>query len=164
MKSVIVPIALAIASAPSFGDTFSPSDFVKHAVRGDVSEIRLGELAEQKAESQSVRQFGSMLREDHTKAQSQAEQLAQRMHVKVNPEPTAAAKKEMDKLQQLDGKKFDREFLNYMIEDHQKDIAEFKEASNSDNSRVAQMARQTLPVLRKHLQTAERAKKELRDQ
>jgi putative membrane protein len=164
MKVLLMPVTIAVvtASLPSFADAPSPADFVKHAIRGDISEIRLGELAEQKAQSQTVRQFGSLLREDHTKAQAQAEQLANNLHVKVQAEPTAGAKKEMDKLKGLEGQKFDREFLNYMIEDHQKDISEFKEAVHSDNSRIAQMARETLPVLRKHLQTAEQAKKELK--
>ena len=52
---------------------------------------------------------------------------------------------------------FDREFANYMVQDHKNDIVGFREARRPRaHGQAADLARRTtLPVLRKHLATAE---------
>ena len=61
----------------------------------------------------------------------------------------------MAKLQQLSGRDFDHEFIRVMVEDHQKDIAEFKKEAGEGHGPVEQLAAQTLPTLEKHLQMAQ---------
>ena len=56
-------IAFAIIAAPDMAlaqDT-PESKFLIDAVRGDLAEVKLGELAEQKGQSEGVREFGTML-------------------------------------------------------------------------------------------------------
>ena len=65
------------------------------------------------------------------------------------------ARAEYAKLQHLSGRAFDREVRRYMIDDHRKDISEFKEQAQSGDRRTAELARMQLPVLRKHLRIAE---------
>jgi putative membrane protein len=66
------------------------------------------------------------------------------------------AQREYDKLQHLSGREFDREFLRYMVDDHREDIRDFREQAAAGNHEVSQMAKEQLPTLEKHLQTAER--------
>jgi putative membrane protein len=47
-----------------------------------------------------------------------------------------------------------------MVEDHQKDIAEFKKEAGSGHGPAQQLATQTLPTLEKHLQIAKSLKAE----
>jgi putative membrane protein len=47
-----------------------------------------------------------------------------------------------------------------MVEDHQKDIAEFKKEAGSGQGPVPQLAAQTLPTLEKHLRIAQSLKTE----
>ena len=47
-----------------------------------------------------------------------------------------------------------------MVADHKKDISEYKRESAKRNSLVADLATQTLPTLQKHLDAAEKARKE----
>jgi putative membrane protein len=54
----------------------------------------------------------------------------------------------------MSGPAFDREFVRYMIEDHRKDIHAF-EATKVGLRPDGELARQTLPALRKHLEMAE---------
>jgi putative membrane protein len=58
-------------------------------------------------------------------------------------------------LKLLSGESFDRSFAKSMVKDHQDDIKEFqKEASKNDPA--GQLAKETLPTLRKHLHAAQR--------
>jgi putative membrane protein len=70
------------------------------------------------------------------------------------------AQAEQRKLQRLRGAAFDTEFVDYMIQDHRKDISDFrKEASSSDPADIRALARQTIPALLKHLEIAQSLRK-----
>jgi putative membrane protein len=50
------------------------------------------------------------------------------------------------------GKDFDKEYVSMMLDDHKKDIAEFRKcADNCSDSTIKSFAYNTLPVLEKHL-------------
>lgn len=55
--------SLGVASAQDDAD----AKFLIDAVRGDLAEVKLGELAEQRGQSEGVRAFGKMLVEDYSK-------------------------------------------------------------------------------------------------
>jgi len=62
----------------------------------------------------------------------------------------------MGKLANLTGADFDRQFVKMQVRDHEKDIKEFEKAANDSkmSSEVRNLAQQTLPTLREHLQMA----------
>ena len=144
--------AITMGSAPALADT---SEFLTKAIKGDNSETKLGALAASRGHSRAVRNFGMMLVRDHRKAKAQAVPVAARHHVRVPAAMADEAKDEYAKLQRMRGAAFDREFARYMVDDHQKDIADFEAETNSgDPADVRALARHTLPALRKHLATA----------
>ena len=59
-----------------------------------------------------------------------------------------------DKLAQLSGDAFDKEFAKDMVEGHKKVIKEFEEQANGSGD-VANFAKETLPTLQKHLETVQ---------
>jgi putative membrane protein len=128
--------------------------FVKEAIQGDLSEVKVGQLAQQKGQSQDVKSFGQMLQQDHSQNLQQAQQLAQQVGVTPPTEPNAKQKAMYDKLSKLNGAQFDKAFAKDMVKDHKEDIAKFQKEAKSKGE-VAQFAQQTLPVLQKHLQTAQ---------
>jgi putative membrane protein len=133
--------------------------FLKEAIQADMAEVQVGQLAQQKGQSEDVKQFGQMLQQDHSQNLQQAQQLAQQHDVTAPAEPNAEQKKMYDKLSKLSGQQFDRQFAKDMVADHKKDIAKFqKEAKGSGP--FAQFAQQTVPVLQKHLQTAQGIEKQ----
>jgi putative membrane protein len=150
----LASVLLAIASpgaAASRG-----ASFLKEAMQGDNSETTLGTIAAKRGASAGVRNFGRMLSTDHRQGKARAAVVARQLHVPVTNEMAPEAIAERAKLARLRGRSFDREFAHYMVEDHQKDIAKFSaEASSRDPGPVVALAKQTLPVLRKHLATAE---------
>lgn len=137
----------------------SAKTFLTDALKGDNSEIELGKLAAQKAPDPDVKAYGSTLVADHQKALTDASAVAQKLGVDVPTEMTSKANDELNKLNGLSGNDFDKEFVNYMVDDHKNDISEFKrQANDTDDAAVADLARNTLPTLQKHLELAQSLK------
>lgn len=117
--------------------------------------MELGKLAQQKASSDAVKQFGERMVTDHTKANDQLKEVASKEGVAV---PTTLDKKEqshIDKLSKLQGPQFDKAYMKDQVKDHQKDVQEFQdEAQLGTNPDIKQFASQTLPVLQQHLDQA----------
>lgn len=100
--------------------------FLTDAMKGNNSEISLGQVAASQARTAGVRQFGQMLVSDHMKAKGEVRSLASQMHVPPTEEVAPEARQEMNKLNGLHGSAFDWEFVSYMVDDHKKDIANSK--------------------------------------
>lgn len=127
--------------------------FLTEALRGDNSEMMLGQMAAERAVSPRVRAYGRTLHDDHARARDQAMRVAARLGVPPTTATMPEARAEAYKLRRLHGRTFDREFVRYMQEDHRKDIAEFRHEARMGGP-VGQLAAQTLPDLRKHLRMA----------
>ena len=133
--------------------------FVTEAMKGDNSEVALGNLAEQKGSSAGVKDLGKMLVTDHGAHKQVVAALAQKANVPVTNDLNDEAKAEQKKLDGLSGAAFDKEFVRATVEDHQKDIAKYEQEAKSGDAQTAAMAKTTLPTLKKHLQTAQALQK-----
>jgi putative membrane protein len=152
--------AAATGSMSSNAATLSSSDrkFVETAAQGGMAEVKLGQLATQKAQSDQVKQFGQRMVDDHTKANDQLKQVASTKGVNLPSDMDKSSQREYDKLSKMSGAQFDREYMDHMVSDHKKDISEFqKQAKNGKDPDVKQFASSTLPVLQQHLQLAQSA-------
>jgi putative membrane protein len=145
--------AALVSAAPAFAAP--AAHFMKDAIEGDYSESTLGRVIQARGASPQVRDFGAMLTRDHTQALGQAQQVAAREHLHIRPTMAPEARDELYRLKRLSGARFDREVARYMIDDHKKDIAEFKDQARTGDRATAALARATIPVLQKHLATAQ---------
>jgi len=59
-----------------------------------------------------------------------------------------------DHLSKMNGAQFDKAFAQGMVKDHKEDIAKYQKEAKGKGA-LAGFAQQTLPVLQKHLQTAQ---------
>ncbi|HKQ45493.1 MAG TPA: DUF4142 domain-containing protein [Rhizomicrobium sp.] len=148
-SSVVALLALGGAAQAD-----SPREFLFQAQRGANSEIMLGRLAAEQARSPAVRQYGETLASDHVQARYEIRALGRRFGVWRSREITAEARETRDRLQSLRGREFDREFVRFMVDDHRKDIAEFREEAREGHGAVSDLARAQLPTLRSHLRMA----------
>jgi putative membrane protein len=140
--------------------TVSAADqaFLTDAMKGDNSEVALGKLAQQKGAAQGVKDLGTMLVTDHGAHEATLATLAGQTGVATTDDLKDEAKTEETKLNGLSGAAFDKEFVRATVEDHKKDIAAYEKEAKGTGP-VAQMAQQTLPTLKKHLETAEKLQK-----
>jgi putative membrane protein len=126
--------------------------FVKTAAVGGMEEVQLGQLAAQKATDPEVKNFGQRMVDDHSKANDQLKQLATQKGVTVASSLPPSKQKDVDKLSKLSGAAFDKAYVGMMVEDHKKDVAEFKkESKGGKDSDVKSWASTTLPTLEDHL-------------
>jgi len=132
-----------------------PSEFIKDAIRGDNSEMTLGQMAAERGASADLRQFGQTLHDDHAQARSDAMRVAEQLGVRAPDTMMPEARQEQRKLDGLRGRAFDREFARYMVKDHRKDIADFRKQARRGGP-VGDLAQRTLPDLQKHLAMAMR--------
>jgi len=128
--------------------------FIKEAIQGNLAEVQVGQLAQQKGSIQGVRDFGAMLVKDHQLANEKATGVAQHLSITPPDKPGLKQKEVYDKLARLSGAKFDREFTESMVKDHQEDIAKYQKEAQL-TSAAGDYAKQTLPKLHEHLKMAE---------
>ena len=148
---------VAAAAAPALAAPDArDAHFIKQAVMGDTGEIEMGRMAERKGASPAVRAFGRRLVSDHTKSRRQAEMVARRMGVNAPEVAAPEARETARKLAGLSGREFDRQAAQAAVEDHQKDIAEFREEARTGHGPAAEHARKTLPTLQAHLDMAQK--------
>ena len=123
-------------------------------------EVKLGELASQKAASAQVKEFGAMMVKDHGKANQELKDLAGKKGVTLPAELDSKHQGMVDKFSKLSGEAFDKEYVSDMVSDHKKDVAEFEKASKSAaDADLKAWAGQTLPTLQTHLKHAQDLKK-----
>ena len=129
--------------------------FVKQAWSGGVTEMKLGQLAEQKGMSQAVKEFGMRMVDDHGKADGELKTAAREANDLL---PRKISKKEQatyNRLSKLSGAEFDREYAKAMVDNHTQDLAAFrKEADTGKDEIIRKFAEESLPALEDHLKLA----------
>jgi putative membrane protein len=135
--------------------SLTPQQFVMMASASGLAEVNLSRLAQERAASAEVKQFAQHMVQDHTKANMQLLQLANTE--KIPPAQRMDDKHQMlfERLSQLKGQEFDREFMKAMLHDHEQAVALFSAAEkNLTDKNLQAFAARTLPTLKEHLQEA----------
>jgi putative membrane protein len=133
----------------------SDTQFAKKAAQGGMAEVKLGQLAQEKGTSDTVKKFGQRMVEDHTKAGDELKRAAAQDNITLPDTISAKDKATYDELSKLSGAAFDRAYARDMVKDHEEDIADFnKEANGGKNAAIKDFATQTLPTLQDHLKEA----------
>jgi len=116
-------------SGPNSGDVgqiMQDKMFLRHAAEGGIAEVKLGQLAADKASSDDVKAFGQKMVDDRTKINNDIDQVADSMGIMLPKAMSKEDQAEYDKLAKLSGNDFDIEYLTYMVKDHHKDLRAFR--------------------------------------
>lgn len=141
--------------SPAATLTSADQNFLMNAARGNLFEVRMGNLAMQKASSNEVKEFGQRIVTDHSQAEQKLDQMATAMNFTLPHEVSPEQQSEINHVEKASGKDFDREFMKMMVIDHMRDISAFERAaSEATNAAVKQFAAQTLPTLKEHAKLA----------
>jgi putative membrane protein len=133
----------------------SDSEFVQRANWANLAEVKLGNLAEQKATSKTIKDFGKRMVTDHSKAEDNLKSAAAKDNITLPSQLDARDQATFDRLSKLSGTAFDRAYARDMVRDHAADVAEFRhEATDGKDAAIKGFASQTLPTLEDHLKEA----------
>jgi putative membrane protein len=126
--------------------------FATKAAQGGMAEVKLGQLAADKASDPDVKAFGQRMVDDHTKANDSLKSVTAAENMTLPTDINAKDQAMYDKLSQMSGADFDKAYVKDMVKDHEEDIKEFrKEADHGKDPQLKQFASTTLPVLQSHL-------------
>lgn len=139
------------------------SEFLVKAANGGMAEVQFGDLALQKASSQQVKDFGQMMKDDHSAVNEQVKALAAQRNVTLPATISEDMRKHQDELAKKSGKDFDKEYVDMMVKDHQEDIKVFESAADKTNdAEVKTFINNTLPKLRSHLESIKTIQKTMK--
>jgi putative membrane protein len=160
------------------GATADARHFAEKAAYAGNAEVRLGQLAGERAQSQQVKEFAQMMVRDHTKAGAELKQAMSRHDVSLPATLDDEHQRLYDRLSKLRGAEFDREYMKAMVDGHMKVESMLKGrvdnqmpadrprgttgtggASKTEVDAAAdQWASKALPRVEQHLQTAEQVR------
>lgn len=127
--------------------------FMKKAAIGGMMEVELGQVA-LKSTNPKVKAFAEQMITDHSKANDELKALATKSGIILPAEYPADDKAHVDMMKKMTGAAFDKHYIGMMVTDHDKTIALFKAAANSQDKGVSDFAKKTLPVITGHYEKA----------
>jgi len=128
--------------------------FVSKAAEEGHTEKQIAELAAQRATNPEVKSYAQKLVQDHSKVNSELKSIASQKNVDldIDDDKDRAYKR----LNKQSGSEFDQEFVEHMIDAHEKDIKMYeKAASDAKDSEIRSFASKHVASLREHLQQAQ---------
>ncbi len=155
LSAAVIVLSVGGRASSSLGG--DDTDFVKNAAKGNLAEVELGRLAVQKGSSAEVKDFGSRMIRDHSKANRELSVLAASKGVELPKHDSIGTDVSFEHLKMLSGKSFDDAYVKMMVEDHKEDIAAFQRAADgSQDPDVKHFAAKLLPTLQSHLTKIEK--------
>ncbi len=130
--------------------------YIREALRGNLAEVDLGRIAEDRAEDADVKAFGERMVESHNSMNERWATLAKsngmRWELGLDPETKQTA----DRLSDLDDDEFDQAYMTEMIQRHEQDLAALQRISRSARSSdVRALASDAQSTVREHLSQAQ---------
>ena len=133
--------------------------FVTAAASSGQLEVRLSEIALQKAVTIEAREFARIMVNHHSKANSELQSIARQQGVAYSTSLTSAHQATYDRVSKLTGAAFEKAYASEMEAAHQQDVTLFQGASQGSlNVSLRGYAIKTLPVLQGHLRLATQLK------
>jgi putative membrane protein len=150
--SALVATSLLIGvSAKGQGLSAEEQQFVKKAAAGGLAEVKLSELAKERASDAKINDFAAQMVTDHTQANNELKSIADSNKIPLATKLQGESEVAYRRLEKLSGSKFDAAYIKVMVSDHDKTVSAFEDASPKvKNPDLKAFIDKTLPVLRQH--------------
>lgn len=125
------------------------------AAEGNLAEVRLGELAAEKAASGSVKTFAQRMAEDHSAALEELKAIAAESGIALPEALHAEHQALLEQLEQLEGADFDLAYMRAQVVEHQKSTQLLIwEVDLGQDGALQRFAGSGLPLIIGHLEEA----------
>lgn len=148
-----LPVA-AFAACPALAASPDVA-FYKNAAEGGIAEVEAGHLAQNKGNSQQVKDFGAMMLKEHSATNDKLQALASAKTITLPATSSVEQMTAKARLNVLSGANFDKSYIKAQISAHQDTIALLqKEISSGQDPDAKAFAAAVLPTVRAHLKAA----------
>jgi putative membrane protein len=136
-------------------DLKKDTDFAVTAADGAMLEVQLGQLAKTNASSPEVKKFAQMMVTEHSKANDELKTIAQQKNISLPATLGEDHQKKYEDLAKKKGLEFDKEYMDFMVKDHEDDLDAFeKQAEDGNDPELKSWAANKVSTLRNHLDMA----------
>jgi putative membrane protein len=126
------------------------------AAEADMTLAHLGQMAENRAATEKVKDFAKAVVQDHTNDYWQLTGVAAQAGDTIPKAIHGQDERIIAALGRSKGKSFDRDFLNRQSAEHERLISAFRlEAEHGSNPTIKDYARKALPTIERHLHDAQ---------
>jgi len=170
-KNLLATATLAFCLAPvsaSSQEKMSNAKFLQEASIMGSNEVAMGNLGQKRLQNPEVKAYAQMVLNTHMASNAKLKALAKKKKVKL-PDPMTIPINSMQTRADTTKKDtsvkdslvmdFDAEYVQMMIDDHNKAIELFELGSASGDKDIRMYASKNLAVLRKHLSEAQKLAK-----
>ncbi len=155
-----VVAAAAMVCAPTWAQSTklasADQTMLKNIAQANIAEVESGKLAVEKSQNEEVKKFAQMMVDDHSKALSDVQKLAEAKSVTLPTDPDVKHKAVMLEFKALSGKTFDSRYVKQAgVGDHEAtDKLLKKTQASAKDADLKALAGKMLPVVEGHLQHA----------
>jgi putative membrane protein len=149
-------LCIAADAAKPAKTSLKPADkrFIENTALGNLTEVKLGELAQKNASSQKIKDFASQMVTDHTKANESLSKVATDLGVTLPTQLDSKHSALVTRFSKLTGSKFDHDYAMLMQTDHKKTVADLEKEAARGPAPLKEWSNATLSTVKQHLQMA----------
>ncbi|RBL92050.1 DUF4142 domain-containing protein [Chitinophaga flava] len=138
--------------------------FLERMAAFDLKQIRLGEVAVQKATDDRVKKFGGDMIKQHTASTLQLQDIAHRQGVNLVPELSRNDQDEVGRLNEENKDEFDRSYIRHMVHEQKMMIERLNKDTNDKDTAIRSYVQRTLPALDSSMTEANKILEDMRKQ
>ena len=168
MKYRILAAAAVLAAGSAFAQAPNDAQIAHIVVTANQVDIDAGKVAEKKGSNADVKAFAKQMVTDHTAVNKQATDLAKKLGVKPEDNPTSESLKKggqdnVKKLNGLKGKEFDKAYVDQEVSYHQAvlDAIDKTLIPNAKNAELKALIEKVRPAIQGHLDHAKQIQSKL---
>ena len=158
MNPLLALVAGALMAAPAFAQKMDNADIsaMKQLAQANLAEVKAGQMGAQKATHTDVKKFAQKMADDHQIMLNDLKSLARTKDVALPQDPNARDFVEMKKLEHVGGADFDRQYMDAMVKDHEKDLQAAKNiAAKAKDAQFKSAVEHAAAKIQEHLSLAQ---------
>jgi putative membrane protein len=151
---LLVPISIVIfglVAPAAAGGPSSDNELLVTVAQTSLWETQAGQLAQDQAASQAVRDLGARITKEHEQLGTDTRELAGQLGVSLPTEPTEEQQSWLSELTPLWGPDFDASFVRLLRDADRKVLASIKAGADTGNGAVRSFASKASGLLDKHV-------------
>jgi putative membrane protein len=138
------------------------AEFTTEAAIGGMAEVEFSKLALTKTSNGKVKDFATMMVNDHGKANEDLMAIAKSKSISIPLVLDDKHQKDLDDLSKKTDSDFDKKYVDHMIDNHQKTEKLLKDqGKDGTDPELKAFANKTLPIVQAHLETIKNIKKSM---